>query len=241
MADVPVSLDNLISYVKTIRPQAGALENLSDAVNVAAELDDMSDALIGHFVDQARRSGASWSQIGASMGVTKQAAQKRFVSQWESADFSRFTDRSRNVLAAAGRVAAGTGTGQVGTSHLAAGLLSEPDGVAAKVIHGARLTDEAVLAALGLEAAPPGGGADVAELRELRLNEAARAAMRGTVMTALRMGHNYIGTEHILLGILHADDETGQRLAGLGLTADRAERALADMFARIQASRRSAG
>ena len=241
MADKPVSLDNLISYVKTIRPQAGALENLSDAVNVAAELDDTSDALIGHFVDQARRSGATWSQIGASMGVTKQAAQKRFVSQWESADFSRFTDRSRNALAAAARVAAGAGADQIGTGHLAAGLLAEPDGLAAKILHGARLTDETVLAALGLEAAPQGGGADVAELRQLRFTEAGRAALRGTVMTALRMGHNYIGTEHILLGILHADDDTGQRLAGLGLTADRAERALADMFARIQADRRNAG
>jgi Clp amino terminal domain, pathogenicity island component len=241
VADKPVSLDNLISYVKTIRPQAGALENLSDAVNVAADLDDMSDALIGHFVDQARRSGASWSQIGASMGVTKQAAQKRFVSQWESADFSRFTDRARNVLAAASRVAAGAGADQIGTAHLAAGLLSEPDGLAAKVIHGARLTDEAVLAALGLEAAPPVGETDVAALRELRFTEAGRAALRGTVMIALRMRHNYIGTEHILLGILHADDETGQRLAGLGLTTDRAERALDEMFARIQASRRSAG
>jgi len=103
MADAPVSLDNLISYVKTIRPQGGALENLSDAVNVGAGLDDMADALIGHFVDQARRSGASWSQIGASMGVTKQAVQKRFVSQWESADFSRFTDRAIRVLFAADR------------------------------------------------------------------------------------------------------------------------------------------
>jgi ATP-dependent Clp protease ATP-binding subunit ClpA len=241
MADVPVSLDNLISHVKTIRPQGGALENLSDAVNVATELDETSDALIGHFVDQARRSGASWSQIGASMGVTKQAAQKRFVSQWESADFSRFTDRARNVLGAAGRVAAGAGSAVVGTGHLAAGLLSEPDGLAVKIIHGARLSDEGVLAALGLEPAPPGDPAGPVELRELRFTEAGRAALRGTVMTALRMGHNYIGTEHILLGILHADDETGQRLAGLGLTSDRAERALADMIARIQASRRNAG
>jgi hypothetical protein len=35
------------------------------------------------------------------MGVSKQAAQKRFVSAWEGADFSRFTQRARNVLAAA--------------------------------------------------------------------------------------------------------------------------------------------
>ena len=101
MAALPVSLDNLISYVKTLHPSAGPLEDLSAAVGVAADLDEQSDALIGHFVDQARRSGASWSQIGASMGVSKQAVQKRFVAQWESAEFSRFTQRTRNVLAAA--------------------------------------------------------------------------------------------------------------------------------------------
>jgi hypothetical protein len=50
------------SYVKTIRPQGGAPENLSGAVNFAAELDDMSGALIGHFVDQARRSTARPAQ-----------------------------------------------------------------------------------------------------------------------------------------------------------------------------------
>jgi ATP-dependent Clp protease ATP-binding subunit ClpA len=248
VAENPVSLDELIAFVKARRPGAGALENLSDAVDVAAGLDEVSDALIGHFVDQARRSGASWSQIGASMGVTKQAAQKRFVSQWESADFARFTDRTRNVLAAAGRIASGAGAEPIGSEHLAAGLLSEPEGLAARVIHGAGLTDQQVLAALGLEPGGAGGGGagggagdtgtadagasgfsrgpDVAALRELRFTEAGRAALRATVMTALRMGHNYIGTEHVLLGILHAGGGAGQCLEGLGLTVEGAERVL---------------
>ncbi len=97
MAESPVSLDGLIAYVKTLSPEGGPLDNLSDAVSVGAGLDEMSDALIGHFVDRARRSGASWSQIGASMGVSKQAAQKRFVAQWEGADFSRFTLPGRDA------------------------------------------------------------------------------------------------------------------------------------------------
>src|SRR5580704_10204263 len=100
MSASPVSLDELIGYVKTMSPEGGPLDNLADAVSVGADLDETSDALIGHFVDRARRSGATWSQIGGSMGVTKQAAQKRFVALWESAEFSRFTQRSRNVLAA---------------------------------------------------------------------------------------------------------------------------------------------
>jgi hypothetical protein len=51
---------------------------------VAEHLGELSDHLIGHFVDRARRSGASWTDIGRSMGVTKQAAQKRFVPRRRS-------------------------------------------------------------------------------------------------------------------------------------------------------------
>ncbi len=251
MPDSPISLDELITYVKTSTPEGGPLDNLSDAVSVGVDLDETSDALIGHFVDQARRTGASWCQIGASMGVSKQAAQKRFVAQWESAEFSRFTQRSRNVLAAAARIAAGAGAGTIDASHLAAGLLSEPDGLAAKVIHGAGLTDEQVLTALGLE--PPAAGVTAGEggsggeeaapeaLRRLRFTEEGRAAIRGAVVTALKLGHNYIGTEHLLLGILHAKGDAGQILIGLGLTAGLTRSSLAEEFARIQRLRSAAG
>ena len=245
MTSAPVSLGQLISYVKTMSPQGGPLENLSDAVGVGADLAEQADALIGHFVDQARRSGASWSQIGASMGVSKQAAQKRFVTVWENAEFSRFTQRSRNVLAVAARIAAASGAGLIDAPHLAAGLLSEPDGIAAKVIHGAGLTDEQVLSALGLESADTGAvaaeGAEAVALRRLRFTDPGRAVMRGAVTAALKLGHNYIGTEHVLLGILNADGDAGQILTGLGLTAGLAEQALAEEFAKIAAQRRSTG
>jgi hypothetical protein len=247
MSASPISLDELITYVKTLTPAGGPLDNLSDAVSVGAGLDETSDALIGHFVDQARRAGSSWSQIGASMGVSKQAAQKRFVAQWESAEFSRFTQRSRNVLAAAARIAAGAGAATIDASHLAAGLLSEPDGLAAKVIHGAGLTDEQVLTALGLEPAAAGEGGSGGEeaapeaLRRLRFTEEGRAAIRGAVVTALNLGHNYIGTEHLLLGILHAKGDAGQILIGLGLTAGLTRSSLAEEFARIQRLRSAAG
>jgi ATP-dependent Clp protease ATP-binding subunit ClpA len=243
MATSPVSLDQLISYVKTLNPDAGPLQNLSDAVSVGVALDEQSDALIGHFVDQARRSGASWSQIGASMGVSKQAVQKRFVAQWESAEFSRFTQRTRNVLAAADQTAKTAGADVVGAEHLAVGLLSEPDGLAARVIHAAGLTDEQVLAAFGLQPGDWDAGdsarAEASALRELRFTEAGRVVLRGALQAALRLGHNYIGTEHLLLGILRADSDAGQRLIGLGLTVGEAERLLAAEFARLAAERRA--
>jgi hypothetical protein len=240
MAELPISLDNLISYVKSLHPHGDQLQNLADAFAVSAQIDDQSDALIGHFVDQARRAGASWSQIGASMGVSKQAAQKRFVSAWESASFDRFTMRTRSALAAAARAAAASGAGPVDTTHLVAGLLSERDGIGAKIIHGAGLSDEQVLAALGVEL-PDGdeAGAEPAALREMRFTEAGRAAFRSALTAALGMSHNYIGTEHLLLGILNAHDETAHKLIELGLTAEVAQQRLAAEFAAIQAQRQA--
>src|SRR5688572_9294627 len=94
----PVRLDELIEGIKQTSPDA--LEQLSGAVLAAGHLGEVADHLIGHFVDQARRSGASWTEIGRSMGVTKQAAQKRFVAKGEASEldpsqgFSRFTDRA---------------------------------------------------------------------------------------------------------------------------------------------------
>ena len=78
MADFPVPLDNLITYVESMHPDGGPLDRISDAFTVSTTLSEEVDALLGHFVDQARKSGATWSQIGTAMGVTKQAAQKRF-------------------------------------------------------------------------------------------------------------------------------------------------------------------
>ncbi|HEY7013222.1 MAG TPA: Clp protease N-terminal domain-containing protein [Streptosporangiaceae bacterium] len=239
MTDFPVSLDDLIAFVRNLQPGGGPLENLAGAMSVSARLDEQSDALIGYFVDQARRSGASWSQIGTSMGVTKQAAQQRFVARWESAEFSRFTARARNVLAAARQIAGLGGAEQVDAGHLVAGLLSEPDGVAAKVIYAAGLTGEQVTTALGVPAASGPGDADPAALRQLRFTDAGRRALRFTLEAAISLGHNYIGTEHLLLGVLGAGGDAAQALAGLGLTVEVARQKLADEFARIQAQRRA--
>jgi Clp amino terminal domain, pathogenicity island component len=241
MTEFPVSLDGMISFVKSLHPGGDPLQNLADAFTVSAQLDDQSDALIGHFVDQARRSGASWSEIGASMGVSKQAVQKRFVSVWESAEFSRFTQRTRNALGAAARAAAASGAASIDATHMVAGLLAVPDGIAAKAVHGAGLGDEQVLAALGTGPADGGGDdTDAAALRAMRFTEAGRAALRAALTAALRLSHNYIGTEHLLLGILQVNGEAARKLTGLGLSAEVAQQRIAAEFAAVQA-RRQAG
>ncbi len=91
---IPLRLDDLISAIRKVHPDP--LDQLSDAVVAAQHLGDVADSLIGHFVDQARRSGASWTAIGASMGVSKQAAQKRFVDR-VSPEFSSFAKHAKDL------------------------------------------------------------------------------------------------------------------------------------------------
>src|SRR3954449_6007827 len=110
-----VRLDDLITAIQRAHDQP--LDQLTDAVLAADHLGEVADHLIGHFVDQARRSGASWTDIGRSMGVTKQAAQKRFVPKEPgelsdldpSQGFSRFTERARNAVMAAQNEARASG------------------------------------------------------------------------------------------------------------------------------------
>src|SRR6187401_3634279 len=94
-----VRLDDLIAAISKVHDDE--LEQLTTAMVAADHLGDVADHLVGHFVDQARRSGASWTDIGRAMGVTKQAARKRFVPKGDSSEgFERFTVRAKNVVVA---------------------------------------------------------------------------------------------------------------------------------------------
>ncbi|GAA4147933.1 hypothetical protein [Actinomadura keratinilytica] len=72
---------DLIERVTASHPDGDALRHLSDALAVSELLDDLSDRLLGHFVQAVRDAGAAWAEIGRSMGVTRQAAQKRFAAR----------------------------------------------------------------------------------------------------------------------------------------------------------------
>ena len=69
----PVRLDDLIDAIRQAHNQP--LEQLTDAVLAAESLGEIADHLIGHFVDQARRSGASWSEIGGWASVSRSAVE----------------------------------------------------------------------------------------------------------------------------------------------------------------------
>lgn len=226
-----ISLDNLIAYVRSLHPNGGPLDHLSDAIVTGRELSDQADAVIGHFVDQARASGASWSQIGQAMGVTKQAAQKRFTARDEpllpeGKAFSRFTPRARIAVAAAGQLADADHDGAVDTAHLAAGTLLDPAGLAAKATRRLGVTAEQVYDALGVGIPTPGADPEPEALLGMHYTPDCREAFKQALRAALRLGHNYIGTEHLLLGAVANDGPVPEALSTLSLRADLIEGAI---------------
>ncbi|NEY34942.1 ATP-dependent Clp protease ATP-binding subunit [Streptomyces sp. PRKS01-65] len=226
-----VRLDDLITAIKKVH--AEPLEQLQDAVIAGEHLGEVADHLIGHFVDQARRSGASWTDIGKSMGVTRQAAQKRFVPK-ESADldesqgFSRYTPRARNAVVAAHNAAQAAGSTEGLPEHLVLGLLAEDEGLAAKAIAAQGVPLETVREAA--TAALPPAAAEVPEL--IPYGPAAKKVLELTFREALRLGHNYVGTEHLLLALLEHENGTGV-LSGLGIGKAKTEEYVTEVLAQF--------
>jgi ATP-dependent Clp protease ATP-binding subunit ClpA len=228
----PIRLDDLINAIKQAR--ADVLDQLSDAVLAAEHLGEVADHLIGHFVDQARRSGASWTDIGKSMGVSKQAAQKRFVPRADMAaldpdqGFGRFTPRARNAVVVAQNAAQEARNREITPAHLVLGLLGDPDALATKLLKEQRVNPDAVRA--GVTLPPPCD--EPPQL--IPFSGPARKALELTFREALRLGHNYIGTEHLLLALLELEDGDGP-LHRAGVDKERAEADLTSVLESIVA------
>jgi ATP-dependent Clp protease ATP-binding subunit ClpA len=207
----PVRLDDLIAAIKTVHDEP--LDQLTDAMLAADALGEVADHLIGHFVDQARRSGASWTEIGQCMGVTKQAAQKRFVPRagpFEKTDsidpndgFSRFTPRARNVIVEAQNKTRQMSHDEIQPAHLLLALFADPGSVAGRLLAAKGVDADAVTKALTM----PEPAAELPAL--IPFSGAARKVLELTFREALRLGHNYVGTEHILLALLEAEAGDG--------------------------------
>jgi hypothetical protein len=239
---INIRLDDLIEGIKKARPD-NVLEQLSDAVVTAGHLGEVADHLIGHFVDQARRSGASWTDIGASMGVTKQAAQKRFVPKGPgdpaamdpSAGFAKFTARARQVVVVSQEAARTSGHPQIAVGHLVLGLLSQPEGLGARAITAQGIELDAVRSAA--EAAIAEQPADPDNLPALiPFGPEAKKVLELTFREALRLGHNYVGTEHALLALLEQENGSGI-LSDAGVDKAVAEADLVELLSVIVAEK----
>ncbi|GGN35685.1 hypothetical protein FHR83_006218 [Actinoplanes campanulatus] len=200
-----VRLDDLITAINTNHPDP--LDRLAGAVVLGDHLGELADHLIGHFVDQARRSGASWTDIGRSLGVSKQAAQKRFVPPKDgpdpSAGFHRYTDPARAAVVASMAHAARLRHPEITPGHLVLGLLDQPYSLAVEAVTAQGRSLDEVRAAV----TPPPGDAEPRPL--IPFDTRARKALELTFREALRLGHDRVGTGHMLLALLEEQEPEG--------------------------------
>ena len=225
MAPAP-SLAELIQTVQDRSADQDALTRVATAADVTGEITNKADLLLGHFVAAARQAGCSWAEIGTALGVTKQGAQQRFVDRDERAPgdderlLLRYTGRARAGVARAREEAQEMGHDYVGTEHLLLGILVDPGALSVKVLD-----------ALGVP--PDGLRSAVVEASGPRLphnpsadppfTPRARRVLDLTHGESLRLGHNYVGTEHLLLALIAEQDGiAGRVLRGQGVDMDRA-------------------
>ena len=125
---------------------AGVLDRVRAAAATANELRGLGDELLDRYVQAARADGASWSEIGTALGVTKQAAHERFVDAplaWPQ----NFNDPARAVVARALEEARGFGHRYLGTEHLLLALTAEP-GLAGTTLAELGVSEHAVRVAI---------------------------------------------------------------------------------------------
>jgi ATP-dependent Clp protease ATP-binding subunit ClpA len=264
----PPTLQELI---ETVRQDAGSdqpLDQLVTAAAAASQLEETTDALLGHFVDRCRRDGRSWTEISNALGVTKQAVHKRFasalaahiVAATPAPTFERFTDRARHVVAASRRSAVSLGADAVGTEHLLLALFAEPEGIAGRTLAAMNVTEDTVRAGIRAARAETAAtdqakpvpadrtAAEMSRAEPLAEREPEHAAASGTepqpkaeaaaaparsaadsvppfseeakwalsdaLTVALEFSHNYIGTEHLLLGLYRNANSTAAWILG---------------------------
>jgi Clp amino terminal domain, pathogenicity island component len=169
----------------------------------------------------------------------------------ERPTLERLTARARRVLVVATELARARQSTRIDPFDLLLGLYAEPEGLAAKVLEGMQLTRDLAATAVRESAAPRDGRAGRAPAQApagggtagtpgagepsgagagagadagsgwLPPDEAAASVLRDAAVEAIERGHNYIGTEHILLALVRdPDTPAAQLLAGLGASPD---------------------
>jgi hypothetical protein len=132
--------------------------------------------------------------------------------------FERFTDQARRVIVLAQEEARMLNHDHLGTEHLLLGLIHEGQGVAAEALESLGISLEAARRQVGEIA----GRGRRAPSGHIPFTTPAKAALERSLREALQLGHDYIGTEHVLLGLTREDDGmAAQVLTRLGADLDR--------------------
>ena len=116
--------------------------------------------------------------------------------------FERFTERARQVVVLAQDESRALGHDYIGTEHLLLGLLREEEGLAARVLESIDITVEEVRS----EVARIVGQGQTAPTGQIPFTVEAKVVLERSLREALSLGHNSVGTEHVLLGLVSQRD-----------------------------------
>lgn len=200
------------------------IDRVAAAAGLRDQIEQLGDELLDHFVKEARDQGCSWNQIGEALGVTRQAAQQRqggligrLVAGLAKGRFSRFTPRARSAVVAAQTAARDRNHGWIGTEHLLLGLYAGGDNLAVAALD--RLgVEQAVVARRIDELVPPG---DSRVRGHLPFTPRSKKALELGMQEARELGHDYLGTEHIVLALRRLDEGVAADvLAELGVDVE---------------------
>jgi ATP-dependent Clp protease ATP-binding subunit ClpC len=158
-------------------------------------------------------------------------------SEMGNAMFERFTDRARRVVVDAQEEARTLNHNHIGTEHILLGLVHEGNGVAVKALESLGISLEAVRQQveeiIGHGQHTPSG--------HIPFTPRAKKVLELSLRESRQLGHNYIGTEHILLGLISEEDGVAaQVLSSLGAEHDRVQRQATRLLDAYQ-RRKSAG
>ncbi|MCP3764414.1 ATP-dependent protease ATP-binding subunit ClpC [Domibacillus sp. A3M-37] len=132
--------------------------------------------------------------------------------------FGRFTERAQKVLALAQEEAIRLGHNNIGTEHILLGLVREGEGIAAKALYGLGLSAEKIQEEVE-ELIGKGDGAS----KTVHYTPRAKKVIELSMDEARKLGHSYVGTEHILLGLIREGEGVAARVLGnLGVSLNKA-------------------
>ncbi len=145
--------------------------------------------------------------------------------------FERFTERARQVVVLAQEEARTLKHNYIGTEHILLGLLREEEGLAARVLEGLEITVEEVRAQV---IRIVGSGEEVTS-GQIPFTPRAKKVLELALREALSLGHNYIGTEHILLGLIReGEGVAAQVLVKLGAELTRVRQQVIQLLSGYQ-------
>lgn len=219
------TLESLVAQVRSGFESAPALDRLTIAIGLAGRLDELGENLVGYFVDEARKDGASWAEIGDRLGVSRQAVQKRFIpsdvamlARGQEGFWDRATGELKDAVRLAGKAAQARRVTYVGTEHLLLGLAGQPDGKAARALAACGADPATIRGAIDGRIGVPKGEPLPDETPFTRL---ALRSLQHALREALLMNQAAVGDEHLALGLITVGDGLAYDvLVNLGVSYD---------------------